>query len=486
MPFKILHPGSACAIAVLAMALSSARAPAAAGPDGGGLPRYDLPVGRVLTYSLVTTTDRAGVADEPQPRGTLRAIVVAANADGSRRVILRSAHTLGDEPEEVAVGAVDLFPDGRARPVGRANPNAGVVDVTTVFPPLPPDDAAAATGEWRSEPNWQGGVTTYTAASVEPAPASAPADPKAAAAAAATGSGVASDTGGDALAFAGTSDGPIYRVYQLTSKSTVRFDRRKGVVVAAEYLFARGRGDKQTDTQKQTLDTDERIDPVRAAALGAAYEKLLRAVDAYHEAMGRVTQAPPDDAARVADDAKAVLTSAMKDVGDEPEVVKEFERKLAKHEENAPHDVEEAKRVATLLGKSIADWQATDLDGKAWSRDGLKGKVVVMDFWFRGCGWCVYAMPQVKQLAADYKDKPVVVLGMNVDRKEEDARHVVKALGLDYPQVKAGDLKERFNVTGFPTLIVIDAGGVVRAVHYGYSPDLREKISRRVDELLAE
>ena len=56
-----------------------------------------------------------------------------------------------------------------------------------------------------------------------------------------------------------------------------------------------------------------------------------------------------------------------------------------------------------------------------------------MDFWYRGCGWCMYAMPQVKQLAEDYKDKPVVVLGMNTDRNEEDARFVVKELGLDVP-----------------------------------------------------
>ncbi len=93
-------------------------------------------------------------------------------------------------------------------------------------------------------------------------------------------------------------------------------------------------------------------------------------------------------------------------------------------------------------------------------------------------------MPQVKQLAVEYKEKPVVVLGMNTDREEEDARLVVKELGLDYPQIKAEGLPEHFGVESFPTLIIIDQEGVVRGFHSGYSADLREKIARRIDELL--
>jgi thiol-disulfide isomerase/thioredoxin len=173
----------------------------------------------------------------------------------------------------------------------------------------------------------------------------------------------------------------------------------------------------------------------------------------------------------------------MKGIG-EAEVSSEFERKLKKHDRTAAELIEEAKRIGSILNKPAAEWAAKDLQGKAWSHTDLKGKVVVMDFWYRGCGWCMFAMPQVKQLAADYKDKPVVVLGMNTDRKDEDAQLVVKELGMKYPQMKAEGLPQRFGVQGFPTLVIIDQAGIVRGFHVGYRADLRQKVSKRIDELL--
>ena len=109
-----------------------------------------------------------------------------------------------------------------------------------------------------------------------------------------------------------------------------------------------------------------------------------------------------------------------------------------------------------------------------------------MDFWYRGCGWCMYAMPQVKQLSEDFKDKPVVVLGMNTDRQETDARLVIDTFGLKYPTIKAQDVPKKYSVQGFPTMIIIDQQGIVRDVHVGYSPTLREDVSKKINELLAK
>jgi thiol-disulfide isomerase/thioredoxin len=113
-----------------------------------------------------------------------------------------------------------------------------------------------------------------------------------------------------------------------------------------------------------------------------------------------------------------------------------------------------------------------------------RGKVVVMDFWYRGCGWCMYAMPQVKQLAEDFSGKPVVVLGMNTDREEKDARLVIDTMGLKYPTIHAQEIPKKYGVQGFPTLIIIDAEGVVRDVHVGYSPTLRDDLAKKIKGLL--
>jgi thiol-disulfide isomerase/thioredoxin len=115
---------------------------------------------------------------------------------------------------------------------------------------------------------------------------------------------------------------------------------------------------------------------------------------------------------------------------------------------------------------------------------GLSGKVVVMDFWYRGCGWCMYAMPQIKQLAADYKDKNVIVLGMNTDREIADAKLVVSEFDLTYPQIRAEQIPQLFGVQGFPTTIVIDQKGIVRGIHVGYSPTLHNDVAKQIDELI--
>jgi hypothetical protein len=96
----------------------------------------------------------------------------------------------------------------------------------------------------------------------------------------------------------------------------------------------------------------------------------------------------------------------------------------------------------------------------------------------------MYAMPQVKQLSVDYKDKPVQFLAMNTDQKEDDAKFVVKEFDLKYPMIKAKDVAGKYNVHAFPTLIIIDQQGNVRAFDEGYSPDLHDKIAKKLDALL--
>ena len=98
----------------------------------------------------------------------------------------------------------------------------------------------------------------------------------------------------------------------------------------------------------------------------------------------------------------------------------------------------------------------------------------------------MHAMPAIKQIASDYKDKPVIVLGMNTDREVSDAKFVIDAMELKYPTIKADGIPPKYGVQGFPTLIILDREGIVRDVHVGYSPDLREKVSRKIDQHLGK
>jgi hypothetical protein len=95
-------------------------------------------------------------------------------------------------------------------------------------------------------------------------------------------------------------------------------------------------------------------------------------------------------------------------------------------------------------------------------------------------------IPQVKQVAEQFLGRPVVVLGMNTDRDEKDARLVISKLKLAYPILKAEALPAKYMIPGFPTLLIIDQQGIVRDMYVGYSPTLGKDVAEKIETLLKD
>jgi thiol-disulfide isomerase/thioredoxin len=394
--------------------------------------------------------------------GSWQITVVGEDPDGSKRVILRSASAYaqklnGNEhksPERVQLGYADVFPDGRITP----NPTLGMqLDPSGVLPPLPKDANELAKG-WKNVDEARGQTSTFTAA--------------------------ADQAQGSAFTFTAVEEGVISRIYQTTRKTTFHLDTAKGILTSVEGEHTQDYGFHSKGTSTTKLESDTTIPAEEAKQLAEDFDRFFTARQKYTELMGKVEQAPQNADATLAE-AKTLIEKARDDAKSD-DAKKELAKVLENHEEYAKYAKESADRFKEVLNKPSPDWSTTDIDGKPAAMKDYRGKVVIMDFWYRGCGWCMYAMPQVKQLAADYKDKPVVVLGMNTDQKEEDARFVIDAFDLNYPTIKATGIPDKYGVQGFPTLIIVDQEGVVRDVHVGYSPDLREKVSKKIDELLTK
>lgn len=97
------------------------------------------------------------------------------------------------------------------------------------------------------------------------------------------------------------------------------------------------------------------------------------------------------------------------------------------------------------------------------------------------------AMPQMKQLAAEFKQAPVAIIGMNIDPVEADAKFVVDKMKLEYATLRIDrKLPQKFGVRGYPTLVIIDPQGKVHDVHVGYSPTLQQEVGEVVRQLLAK
>lgn len=138
-----------------------------------------------------------------------------------------------------------------------------------------------------------------------------------------------------------------------------------------------------------------------------------------------------------------------------------------------------------ILNKPSPTWVTTDLDGQKHALGDYRGKVVALDFWERNCAPCMVAMPQINAMADQFRGQPVVFLGVNGDRRDEDARFVVNKMQLNFLTLHGADIVEKYGVDDFPTFIVIDQKGVVRVRHEGCQPTLREEMAESISNLLS-
>lgn len=122
---------------------------------------------------------------------------------------------------------------------------------------------------------------------------------------------------------------------------------------------------------------------------------------------------------------------------------------------------------------------------------GLKGRVVLVDFWTFGCYNCVNTLPLVKGYDAKFRDKGLTIIGVETpesshEREFASLTNAVDQRGIKYPVVTDYESKtwESFGVNAWPTVVILDKQGRIRYRHIGEGAyDVQEKVIRT---LLAE
>ena len=99
----------------------------------------------------------------------------------------------------------------------------------------------------------------------------------------------------------------------------------------------------------------------------------------------------------------------------------------------------------------------------------LRGKVVVLNFWASWCIPCKQEAKTFQKIWKEYRDKGVVVIGVDSKDFTGDALSFVHRYGLTYPIVRDGDgsLWGPYGVTGVPETRVIDRQGRYAAKFFG-------------------
>jgi peroxiredoxin len=112
------------------------------------------------------------------------------------------------------------------------------------------------------------------------------------------------------------------------------------------------------------------------------------------------------------------------------------------------------------------------LTGELVSRTGLKGKVILMNFWATWCPPCREEIPEMIALQNEFKDQLEVVGISEDDDPPAKVMRFAKDQGINYPIAMSTDqlTKDFGGVEALPTTFVIDTQGRVVQKHRGVHP----------------
>ncbi len=154
--------------------------------------------------------------------------------------------------------------------------------------------------------------------------------------------------------------------------------------------------------------------------------------------------------------------------------------------------------AATMRPALPVEGPAPSLDGAVeWlnspplTREDLRGKVVLIDFWTYSCINCIRTLPYVRAWAEKYRDQGLIVIGVHApefafEKKIDNVRQAVAGFKIEYPVAIDNDYRiwRAFDNSYWPAHYLIDAKGQIRYHHFGEG-DYRET-EEAIQDLLRE
>jgi thiol-disulfide isomerase/thioredoxin len=135
-----------------------------------------------------------------------------------------------------------------------------------------------------------------------------------------------------------------------------------------------------------------------------------------------------------------------------------------------------------------AEFSLPSRGGPPVSLAGLRGQVVLVNFWATWCGPCRKEMPLLEQIHKKYAPLGFTLLGINV---EEDTTHMEAFLGdvpVTFPVLldPANQVSKLYDVAAMPSTVIIDRKGQVRYIHQGWQPGDESRYQDVIRQLIRE
>ncbi len=140
------------------------------------------------------------------------------------------------------------------------------------------------------------------------------------------------------------------------------------------------------------------------------------------------------------------------------------------------------------VGKQAPDFTLKTHDGKELTLSKLEGKRgTVLVFFATWCSACMAEVPRVKQFVEESRDDNVLVYGVNLEQPLRVVKKFVKDRDVNYRILldADGSVAQGYEVRGIPTIVGIDANGVVRYRQHHLPKDTKGLIADLTKPLAA-
>ena len=124
---------------------------------------------------------------------------------------------------------------------------------------------------------------------------------------------------------------------------------------------------------------------------------------------------------------------------------------------------------AAWVGRQLPDFSATSFDGKQISYADYRGKLLLLNFCAKWCGFCAPEIPYVKQAYEQNHKNGFEVIGISLDENEKDLQEYIQEHEIPWIQIYDGkvwdtELAQLLGINGVPSQWLIGQDGKIISV----------------------
>lgn len=183
-----------------------------------------------------------------------------------------------------------------------------------------------------------------------------------------------------------------------------------------------------------------------------------------------------------------VVTGRFKSEYDRRENKKTLVRTTTEEFKEEMRKTEKRIKVDDHIGTTFPEFDLVDINGKRLNTNDLKGKVLVLNFWFIGCSPCEMERPSLNKLTEIYSNNGDVVFISFAKNDKTDLTPFLADHPVNYHVIATGKdlIRAQFKIDQYPANIIVDRNGKYAYNSIASGVGILSILKREIERALAQ